>query len=143
MMVLSNGQLIRNKDYGEELKMLNEKFMEVISHEGVTAIVSCHNNEPHVVNTWNSYIITTEDDRLLIPAAGMRKTQKNIERNNRVLLTMGSSEVMGFKYKGTGFLIEGTAKFLESGSEFDMIKKKFPFLSRVLEITVTSAKQKL
>lgn len=123
--------------------MLNEKLLEVISHEGVVAIVSCSNNEAHVVNTWNSYINATEDGRLLIPAAGMRKTQKNLELNNKVKLTLGSKEVMGYKYLGTGFLIEGTAKFLESGSEFDMMKEKFPFLSRVLEITVTSAKQTL
>ncbi len=123
--------------------MLNEKLLEVISHEGVTAIASCSNNEVHVVNTWNSYINTTEDGRLLIPAAGMRKTQKNVELNNKVKVTVGSKEVMGHKYLGTGFLIEGTAKFVESGSEFDMMKEKYPFLSRVLEITVTSAKQTL
>lgn len=123
--------------------MLNEKLLEVISHEGVTAIASCSNNEVHVVNTWNSYINTTEDGRLLIPAAGMRKTQKNVELNNKVKVTVGSKEVMGYKYLGTGFLIEGTAKFVESGSEFDMMKEKYPFLSRVLEITVTSAKQTL
>lgn len=123
--------------------MLNEKLLEVISHEGVTAIASCSNNEVHVVNTWNSYINTTEDGRLLIPAAGMRKTQKNVELNNKVKVTVGSKEVMGYKRLGTGFLIEGTAKFVESGSEFDMMKEKYPFLSRVLEITVTSAKQTL
>ncbi|MTK10779.1 MAG: pyridoxamine 5'-phosphate oxidase family protein [Clostridiaceae bacterium] len=123
--------------------MLNEKLLEVISHEGVTAIASCSNNEVHVVNTWNSYINTTENGRLLIPAAGMRKTQTNVELNNKVKVTVGSKEVMGYKYLGTGFLIEGTAKFVESGSEFDMMKEKYPFLSRVLEITVTSAKQTL
>ena len=123
--------------------MLNEKLLEVISHEGVVAIISYNNNEAHVVNTWNSYVNTTEDGRLLIPSAGMRKTQKNIELNNKVLLTLGSKEVMGYNYMGTGFLIEGTAKFLESGAEYDMMKEKFPFLSRVLEVTVSSAKQTL
>lgn len=44
---------------------------------------------------------------------------------------------------GTGFLVEGTARFLESGPEFDMMKQKFPFLNRVLEITVKTAKQTL
>ena len=44
---------------------------------------------------------------------------------------------------GTGFLIEGTGKFIESGEEFEMMKGKFPFLSRILEITVISAKQTL
>jgi hypothetical protein len=123
--------------------MLSEKFFEVIANEGVVSIVSWGNDEPHVVNTWNSYVNITADGRLLIPAAGMRKTQKNVGINNKVKVTLGSREVMGYKFMGTGFLIEGTAKFVESGSEFDMMKEKFPFLNRVLEITVTSQKQTL
>jgi hypothetical protein len=120
--------------------MSNEKLYEVIRHEGVVAIVSSGNDEPHVVNTWNSYVVI-ENNKMLIPAAGMRKTQKNIEHNNRVLVTLGSKEVMGHKYMGAGFLINGTADFLESGTEFDMMKEKFPFLSRVLEITIETVKQ--
>ena len=123
--------------------MLTETFFEVKNKEGVVSIVSWGNNEPHVVNTWNSYLHVTSDERLLIPAAGMRRTQKNVEQNNKVKITLGSKEVMGYNYLGTGFLIEGTAKFVESGLEFDMMKEKFAFLSRVLEITVTSAKQTL
>jgi len=123
--------------------MLNEKLLEVISHEGVVALVTCSNNESHVANTWNSYINATEDGRLLIPAAGMIKTQKNIEQNGKIKVTVGSKEIMGYNSLGTGFLIEGTAKFVKSGSEFDMMKEKFSFLNRVLEITVTSAKQTL
>jgi hypothetical protein len=123
--------------------MLNEKLLEVISHEGVVTIVSWSNDEVHAVNTWNSYINATEDGRLLIPAAGMRKTQKNVELNNKVKVTLGSKEVMGYKYMGTGFSIDGTARFVEAGTEFDMMKGKFPFLSRVLEITVVTAKQTL
>ena len=123
--------------------MLSEKFFEVIANEGVVSIVSWGNEEPHVVNTWNSYVNITGDGRLLIPAAGMRKTQKNVGFNNKVKVTLGSKDVMGYKFMGTGFLIEGTAKFVESGSEFDMMKEKFPFLNRVLEITVSSQKQTL
>ncbi len=123
--------------------MLTEKFFEVINKEGVVSIVSWGKDEPHVVNTWNSYLNVTADERILIPAAGMRKTQKNVEQNNKVKVTLGSKEVMGHQYPGTGFLIEGTAKFIESGVEFDMMKEKFSFLSRVLEIKVTSAKQTL
>ncbi len=123
--------------------MLNEKFFEVISHEGVAAIVTWSDNGAHVVNTWNSYLVVIEENKILIPAAGMRKTQKNIEQNNSVKVTLGSKEVMGHKYMGTGFLLEGKAEFLDSGSEFDMMKQKFPFLSRVLKITVESSKQTL
>lgn len=123
--------------------MLTEKFFDVIKHEGVVSIVSWGKDEPHVVNTWNSYVNVTSDERLLIPAAGMRRTQKNTEQNSKVKVTLGSKEVMGYKYPGTGFLIEGTARFVESGKEYEMMKEKFPFLSRVLEITVISATQTL
>jgi len=74
----------------------------------------------------------------------MRRTEKNVNINNKVKMTLGSKEVLGYKdYQGTGFEVEGTAKYIESGSEFDMMKEKFSFLTRVLEVTVTSAKQML
>ena len=121
---------------------LPAKFYDVLNHEGVVAIVSWGNDEPHVVNTWNSFLVITEDERILIPAYGMRKTEKNVNVNNRVKLTVGSKEVVGYKdYQGTGFLIDGTACYLESGSTYDMMKEKFSFLTRVIEITVKAIKQ--
>ena len=124
--------------------MLTEKFYEVLKNEGVVSIVSWGNDEPHIVNTWNSYLVVTPDERILIPAYAMRKTEKNVGQNNKVKLALGSREVLGYNdYQGTGFVVEGTAKYIESGSEFDMMKEKFSFLTRVLEITVTSAKQML
>lgn len=119
-----------------------EKFYDVLNHEGVVSIVSWVENEPHVVNTWNSYLVVTEDEHILIPAYGMRKTEKNVNVNNRVKLALGSKEVLGYKdYQGTGFVIEGTAGYLESGATYDMMKEKFSFLTRVVEVTVTSIKQ--
>lgn len=124
--------------------MLSEKFYEVLQKEGVVSIVSWGVDEPHMVNTWNSYLVVTADERILIPAYAMRKTEKNTQVNSRVKLALGSREVLGYKdYQGTGFIIEGTAKYLESGSEFDMMKEKFSFLTRVLEISPTSAVQML
>ena len=104
----------------------------------MVSIVSCADGEAHVVNTWNSYLVTPNDGRLLIPAWKMRKTEKKTLQNNKVLLTVGSKEVEGLIGPGTGFLLEGTARFINSGDEFDMMKNKFPFLTRVLEVTVTS-----
>ena len=123
-------------------KKLPEKLYDVLQHEGVVSIVSWGNEEPHVVNTWNTYLVVTDDEHILIPAYGMRKTEKNINVNNRVKLTLGSKEVLGYKdYQGTGFLIEGTAAYIESGVTYDMMKEKFSFLTRVLDITVTGIKQ--
>lgn len=121
--------------------MFNEKFMEVISHDGVVSITSWADNDAHVVNTWNKYLQIIDNNKLLIPAAGMKKTQKNIEKNQLVKLTLGSHEVMGNRFMGIGYLIEGTAEFITSGPIYDDMKIKFPFLSRVLTVTVTSVKQ--
>lgn len=124
--------------------MLTENFYEVLKNEGVVSIVSWGIDEPHIVNTWNSYLVVTPDERILIPAYAMRRTEKNVEVNSKVKLALGSREVLGYNdYQGTGFVVEGTANYIESGLEFDMMKEKFSFLTRVLEITVTSAKQML
>ncbi|MDR3652281.1 MAG: FMN-binding protein [Paludibacter sp.] len=124
-------------------KKLSEKFLEVAKCEGIVSITSW-GVETHVVNTWNSFLVVTEDERILIPAYGFRKTEKNVNVNNNVLLTLGTREVLGYKdYPGTGFLVKGTAKYISSGNEYDMMKEKFSFLIRVLEITVTKATQML
>jgi len=125
------------------MSKLSSKFFEVLQHEGVVSIMSW-GVEPHLVNTWNSFLVVTDDERILIPAYGFRKTQKNVEVNKKVKITLGSKNVLGYKdYPGTGFLVEGTAAYVESGDEYDMMKEKFSFLTRVLEITVDKAKQML
>lgn len=121
--------------------MFTDTFREVAGKEGVVAIVTCADGEAHVVNTWNSYLRFPDDQRLLIPAWKMRKTEQNTLKNNKVLLTLGSKEVKGRMGMGTGFLLEGTARFVKSGEEFADMKEQFPFLTRVLEVTVTSLKQ--
>ncbi len=124
--------------------MLTEKFYEVLKHEGVVSITSWGEEEPHVTNTWNSYLVIQKEDTILIPAAGMHSTENDVKQNDRVKVTLGSKEVLGFNnYQGTGFLIEGIASFEESGEEYTLMKEKFPFLSRVLKIKVTSLKQLL
>jgi hypothetical protein len=126
-----------------ENKKLSEKFLEVLQHEGVVSIVSW-GVETHVANTWNSYLVVTEDERILIPAYGFRKTEQNVNVNNKVKLTLGSKDVLGYKdYQGTGFLVNGTARYVSAGDEYDFMKQKFSFLTRVLEITVETAKQML
>jgi hypothetical protein len=123
--------------------MFTGKFLEVIGKEGVVSIVSYDGNGAHVANTWNSYLVTRDSVRLLIPAHAMRETEKKTSTNNKVQLTFGSKEVAGFRGPGAGFLLEGTAKFLSSGPDYDTMKEKFSWLTRVLEVTAVSLKQTL
>lgn len=125
--------------------MLNKKLLEILSHpaDGEVAIVTQGVDGPHVVNTWNSYVDVTSEGRMLIPVGSMNKTEKNVESNPSVKLTIGSREVQGLNYKGAGFLISGTARFANEGTIFNLIKAKFPWARAVLEITIDKAVQTL
>lgn len=123
--------------------MISEKLLEVLSHkaDGAVTIVSQGEAGPHVVNTWNSYVGTMEDNKLLIPAGGFRRTEENILKSDKVQLSICSREVQGLSYKGTGFIVKGSGRFIKSGSVFDSMKEKFPWMRAVFEVTVESAKQ--
>lgn len=124
--------------------VLTDKFFDVLKYEGAVSIVTWGKDEPHVTCTWNSYIVVTKDGRLLIPAAGMTSTEADLAVNPRVKITLAAREVQGFNdYQGTGFRLEGTARFVGSGEDYDMMHEKYPFLRSVLEVTVESAKQLL
>jgi predicted pyridoxine 5'-phosphate oxidase superfamily flavin-nucleotide-binding protein len=123
--------------------MIPEKLLEVMKHDGVVAIATLGQDGPHMVNTWNSYIKITNDERLLIPAGYMQVTEANIATNNKVLITLGSSKVAGKNGPGTGFLIKGTAAFITSGPDFDTIKAKFSWARAALAVTILSVTQTL
>lgn len=124
--------------------MLSDKFYEVLKNEGIVTIVTWGKGEPHIVNEWNSYLVIAKGERILIPAGIMQKTEENIRINNKIKMALGSKNVIGFdNYQGTGFVVEGTARFFDTGVEYEMMKEKFPFLTRVLEITVSYLEQML
>ena len=125
--------------------MIDAKLLEVLNTppDCAVAIVTQGQNSPHVVNTWNSYVVVTDDGKLLIPAGRMTQTEKNLKVNNAVWLTISNREVMGKAYKGTGFLVKGTACFVTDGIDFDVVKAKFPWARAALIITVKSTEQTL
>ena len=125
--------------------MLNEKLLSVLAHpaDGAISIVTKGADGPHVVNTWNSYITVTSEDKMLIPAAGFVKTERNLNLNNKATLSIASREIEGYRGKGTGFIVEGTTRFITAGEEFNHMKEKFSWIRAVLEVTVVSAKQML
>ena len=105
--------------------MFNDVFKEVLTHNGVVSITTCADNTANVSNTWNHYLQICDEDKILIPAAWLNRTEKNINANNKVILTLGSPDVQGKMGMGTGFVVEGTAKFISSGEVYDRMKDKF------------------
>lgn len=120
-----------------------EKLLEVLKQDGVVAIATLGQDGPHMVNTWNSYIRLAEDGRILIPAGYMQRTEANVAFNNQVLVTLGSAKVAGQHGAGTGFLIKGTAAFVTSGPDFEVLKAKFAWARATLAITPDSIEQTL
>ena len=120
-----------------------EKLREVLKKDGVVAIATLGQDGPHMVNTWNSYVRLTSDGRMLIPAGYMNRTEANVEFNPEILVTLGSSKVPGRNGPGTGFLIEGTAAFSDSGADFEALKTTFGWMRAVLAVTIRTATQTL
>ncbi len=118
-------------------------MLEVLKQDGVVAIGTLGPDGPHMVNTWNSYIRLAEDGRLLIPAGYMQHTEANVAFNNQVLVTLGSAKVAGRQGPGTGFLIKGTAAFIASGPDFEVLKSRFAWARATLAITPKSIDQTL
>lgn len=121
--------------------MIPEKLLEIMKQDGVVAIATLGEDGPHMVNTWNSYLRTSDDGRLLIPAGYMHRTEANIAFNPEVLITLGSSKVKGLHGPGAGFLIKGKAAFITSGAEFDVLKAKFEWLRAAMAVTIDSCTQ--
>lgn len=121
--------------------MLTENFLEVIKYEGLVAVATCANNEPHMANTWNSYLKINENGEILIPCFGFRKTEANVLENNKVQVTLGTKELGGTQGLGRGFSLDGTARFEKEGADFDTMKADFKWCNRVMIVTVTNLKQ--
>jgi hypothetical protein len=127
----------------EGIVNIPEKLLECLKWDGVVAIATQGPDGPHLVNTWNSYVQVVDGGRLLVPAGGLQNTEANLARDNRILVTLGSSKVPGQHGPGTGFLIEGTGAFASSGPDFEAVKARFGWARAVLAITMGSATQTL
>ena len=115
--------------------MIPEKLKDILKQDGVVAIATLGQDGPHMVNTWNSYVSISSDGRLLIPAGYMHLTEANIAYNPQVLITLASSKIQGLHGPGAGFLVKGTAVFITSGPDFDILKSKFDWLRATLAVT--------
>ncbi|MCH4170248.1 MAG: hypothetical protein LKF36_03370 [Lactobacillus sp.] len=121
---------------------MDQKFIDVMNHEGAATIVTINAQPAHVVDTWNSYVKVTED-KLYIPAAGMTSIEADFKTDNHVIVSVGSKAVEGTQGPGAGFHVHGTGSFLPEGSEFDEMKAKFPWITRVLVIAIDQIEQRI
>lgn len=122
--------------------ILNETFHACVAHPGIVSVASTSKeNGAHIANTWNKYLIITEDEKIVIPCFGFHKTEKNVSENPVVEVVIGSHEVQGKMGMGTGFLLRGKAEFVKEGPLYDQMHEQCNWASRVLIFTLESCKQ--
>lgn len=125
---------------------MNTKILQkILSHhlDSGVSIVTCNNNEAHIVCTWVSYVKLINNDTLYIPVGGMVKTEENLKNNSKVILSISNREIQGKMYNGTGLNIVGIGEIIRSGDVFDTMKKDFDWIRGVLKITMTEIEQTL
>lgn len=122
--------------------ILNDVFFDCVKHDGIVSVCSSSSQgKGHVANTWNKYLIITDDEKILIPCFGFHETEKNIGFDPSVEIVIGSHKVPGKVGMGTGFLLKGNAKFLNYGSLYEQMHDKCAFANRVLIFTPISCQQ--
>lgn len=124
--------------------MLNPKLIEILTTgaDGAVTIVTNGPAGPHLVNSWNSYVII-DGDELLIPVGGMVHTEENLKKDSAVCLSVSNRDVMGLRYKGCGMTLYGTARIESDGVAFDAIRQRFAWARAALVITVEQSIQTL
>lgn len=117
--------------------VFSEVLLECVKDPGgiVSVATVSAEHKPHIANTWNKYLILTEDGKILMPLFGFRKTEANINNDAYTEVTLGSDKVQGRMGMGTGFLLVGTSEVLSEGELFDKMHDKCNFASRVLVFT--------
>ena len=125
--------------------MLTEKFLEMLKYEGEVALTSWGSEaEPHSTGTWISYLTLTDDGRLLAPAAGFSHFEADVKVNSKVFALMAVREVTGLdNYPGIGFRLTAEAKMLTEGTDYELVKDKYPWCRQVLELTALKLEQLL
>lgn len=96
--------------------MFIEKFYDCLKHDGIVAVATASKEgKAHVVNTWNKYIIVTDDEKLLIPCYGFRKTERNIGENPYVEITLGIRTSWATRVWGRGSSLSGRLNSCRQG----------------------------
>lgn len=119
---------------------MNSKIESILNHEGIFSIVAKDEDFPHVVNTWNTYVVF-EDNNLFIPVAGMNKMEEILEKDNRVIVVIGTKELMGLHGPGIGIKIIGKAIISQDIKECEMMKNKYEWARAVMKIEIMEAYQ--
>ncbi|OGA11897.1 MAG: hypothetical protein A3D95_07190 [Betaproteobacteria bacterium RIFCSPHIGHO2_12_FULL_69_13] len=118
---------------------------EVCEATEFMAMVTAGDDGPHLVGNWGDYMraLGIEENRILLPVGRYHRTERNLAKNARMQLLVASKKVQGTRSPGQGYVIEGTARIVNSGEPFDKVKVKFPWARGAMVIDVAEVRAQL
>jgi len=124
---------------------IDEVIREVIEKSEWVAIATAGPDGPHLAATWGDYVraLGIENDVIVIPAGGMRKTEENLETGSRVELLFASREVRRPDGLGQGCVLSGTAQIVSAGPQLDAARARFPWARALVLVRVDRASTQL
>lgn len=127
------------------MNTLPDVLKNVLEKAEIIAIATCGEDGPHMVATWADYLraLDSGGTTLAAPAGGYRQTEKNLARNARVQVLVGSKGVEGKHGMGTGYRLSGTGSIQTSGEHAERARQKYPWARGALVIEVEEAEQLL
>ncbi|WP_418185820.1 FMN-binding protein [Aliarcobacter vitoriensis] len=119
---------------------MKKKIESILNYEGVFSVVAKGDDFPHIVNTWNSYVIF-KNNEIFVPVAGMFKMEESLKNDNKVIVVIGTKELMGLHGMGMGVKIIGKAFIQNDIKEYEDIKSKFEWARAVMKIEILESYQ--
>ena len=75
--------------------MLTDIFFDCIKHDGIVSVASAgKDGRAHIANTWNKYLIVTDDEKILILASASSRPKRT---SMTIPISKSSSEAMKYR----------------------------------------------
>jgi hypothetical protein len=108
---------------------------EVLSLSAPVSLVTSGEGGAHLIGVWNDDILISDENTLLVPVAGMKRTERNIKEGSPVGMLIAHRDIGD---EGAGFRIRGDADIHYFGERYDTVKEKFIWARAALVISITS-----
>ena len=117
--------------------MIDAAVQSAFSEEGSATFVTEGADGPHLVATWQSYLMMLGPETLAWPAAGYQVTEANLRSGSPVQLVVGSrigKATVGYRLRGTAELQKDTPAGVQ-------VRQRFPWCRAAFVLHVTAVER--
>jgi hypothetical protein len=112
------------------------QIKKILTRPVPVSIVTVGTEGCHSIGIRNCDITVVNNETLLIPARGMRKTENNIKDGSDIKLIIGNWEMTMAGGAEIGYYLTGNAEFHYTDSYYELIKSRFDWAQAALVVTI-------